>query len=153
MLTLRDLDDSPVSRAELERVYRVFLQELSGSHVVDAEWNRAGESHALSEWILLVQDGEIVGFARVQHLALDRHELAEFFVMPTWRRRGVGRAAARLLFDRFVGRWTLSVIDARSTAGRFWRSTLARYACDRFTERVDAGALRFDFVTPSKEAR
>ena len=52
------------------------------------------------------------------------HDMAEFFVMRKYRRNGVGRAAARLLFDRFPGEWQIRQLAANKAATKFWRSVI-----------------------------
>ncbi len=60
--------------------------------------------------------------------------VAEFFVARGHRRRGVARAAARLLFDRHPGEWTLSFDHANAAAGAMWRSIAAAVADGPVTE-------------------
>ena len=58
-------------------------------------------------------DGRLVGFILVNRWsALDReldHSVAEFFVLLKYRRIGVGSRAAKLLFERWPGRWEVAV--------------------------------------------
>jgi predicted acetyltransferase len=52
------------------------------------------------------------------------HDMAEFFVLRKYRMRGVGRAAAYALFDRFPGRWQIRELDANTEAQQFWRRVI-----------------------------
>lgn len=54
--------------------------------------------------------------------------MSKFFVMRKYRRRGVGAQAARLLFDRFPGRWNVRELTANEPAQKFWRSVTGAYA-------------------------
>ena len=77
-------------------------------------------------------DLRIAGFALVTRgspatsdsQALD---LAEFFVLRSYRRSGTGRIAASLLFDHIPGHWVVRVSEANSAAVSFWESTISRY--------------------------
>ena len=60
--------------------------------------------------------------------------LAEFFVMRAYRRKGVGRRAARTLFDRLGGAWEVGQIPANEPAQAFWRSVIAEYTGGEFEE-------------------
>jgi predicted acetyltransferase len=77
--------------------------------------------------------GEIAGFALVR-LAADegRHEVAEFFIVNRWRRRGIGLAFARQLLTRFPGPWMLQELANNRGAIAFWRRVLGGFA--RYTE-------------------
>lgn len=52
------------------------------------------------------------------------HDVTEFFVLRKYRRSGVGRRAAALLFDTLRARWTVRVLEANAAALAFWRETL-----------------------------
>lgn len=52
------------------------------------------------------------------------HDLAEFFVMRKYRRRGVGAEAARQLFARFPGDWTVRQQLTNPAATIFWRKAI-----------------------------
>jgi len=78
-------------------------------------------------------DARIAGFALVARdfaAIADSHlDLAEFFVLRSYRRSGVGRLAAYLLFDHLPGDWVVRVSEANSAAVLFWESTISRCAC------------------------
>jgi predicted acetyltransferase len=63
-------------------------------------------------------------------------DMAEFFVMRKYRRRGVGEQAAHWLFDRFRGRWEVRERAENHAATAFWRRAIGRYAHGRFEELV-----------------
>jgi predicted acetyltransferase len=73
--------------------------------------------------------------------------MAEFFIRGTFRRRGVGRAAASLIFSRFAGRWEVSEATVNSRAVSFWRQTVMAYTRGRYDERVRDGEVRQTFVS------
>lgn len=94
---------------------------------------------------LLIQvDGALAGFALVAERskltgAPGVCDMAEFFVMRRYRRRGVGLTAAFATFDRFPGRWEVRERDENPVAIAFWRRAIAAYTDGRYTEaRVDA---------------
>jgi predicted acetyltransferase len=103
---------------------------------------------------LLWADGRLAGFALIVDRSLiepseSGFDMAEFFVLRRWRRRGVGEVAARLLFDRFRGDWWIVHHALNAPAQLFWRSVVQRYAGDSFVERpwygpgVEGRELRF----------
>ncbi|MCA1661626.1 MAG: GNAT family N-acetyltransferase [Novosphingobium sp.] len=71
--------------------------------------------------------------------------LEDLFVMPEWRRSGLGRAllseVARIAVERGCGRLEWSVLDWNMMAINFYRSLGARALTDWTTMRLDADAL------------
>jgi predicted acetyltransferase len=69
--------------------------------------------------------GDDAGFALIRrHQATDFNEMAEFYIAPAHRRRGLGRAAAHALFARHPGWWHLQILDSNVRAQAFWRSVV-----------------------------
>lgn len=54
----------------------------------------------------------------------DPHDIAEFFVMRKYRRRGIGAEAAAQLFERFPGCWTVRQLLSNPAATVFWRTAI-----------------------------
>ena len=73
-------------------------------------------------------DGRLAGFVLVNRWsALNRlldHAVAEFFVLRKYRRIGVGSHAARVLFERWPGRWEVAVARYNKPALSFWRKAI-----------------------------
>ena len=63
-------------------------------------------------------------------------DVAEFFVLRRYRRFGVGRRAAILIWDRFPGRWIVRVSEGNRGAVPFWRNVIAEY--------TNAGAIEHE---------
>jgi predicted acetyltransferase len=72
----------------------------------------------------LKADGEAAGFALVQRLADGHTEMAEFYVRPEFRRRGVGLVAARAIIAGFSGPWELSEYLANPGSIAFWHKVI-----------------------------
>ncbi len=77
--------------------------------------------------------GQVAGFVlatRGSPMAADPEvlDVAEFFVMRRHRRLGVGRRAARLLWRRLPGRWTVRVAEGNRGGLAFWGEVLAAAA-------------------------
>jgi predicted acetyltransferase len=50
--------------------------------------------------------------------------MSEFFVMRKYRRGGVGREAARLVFALFPGAWQVRQLHGNDAATAFWRAVV-----------------------------
>lgn len=75
------------------------------------------------------------------------HNIAEFFVMKKYRRKGVGRVAAMKIFDMFHGGWEISQWINNLPAQNFWGKVIAEYTngkYDMFTA-TEANETGFTF--------
>ena len=81
--------------------------------------------------LLIRADEKIAGFILVNsHVVCAEpgsKSIAEYFVMRAYRRRGVGREAACIVFDRFPGRWEVRQTATNIPAQAFWRSVVNDY--------------------------
>ncbi len=67
-------------------------------------------------------DGRLAGFALV-HSGVP-HDMAEFFVVRKYRRNGVGREAARTVFQLHRGDWQVRQMTLNTRATAFWRRAI-----------------------------
>ena len=86
-------------------------------------------------------DGRLAGFAIVDRRSHftgqdDVWDMGEFFVLRRYRGKGVGEHVARLLFDRFRGRWEVRELRKNEPAQAFWRAVIGRYTAGRFEEEL-----------------
>lgn len=99
----------------------------------DAYWT---EPERRPFWI--VTSAEAVGFALVNRyspsgLGCDA-AMAEFCILPPWRRAGIGLAAARAVFATAPGLWELQVYEATAPALAFWPRAIAAAGVRDVTE-------------------
>ena len=85
-------------------------------------------------------DGTLAGFALVRDGACfagdGTRDISEFFILRRHRRRGVGREAARYLFDKFPGPWEVTQLTSNVEAQTFWRRVIGDYTGGRYEERA-----------------
>lgn len=132
---------APVSAAEkpvLFAIMQLYLYDSSdytgdevgatgvyAYHYFDLYWTEDGRFP-----FLIMLDNQIVGLALVRQLERGPdplHQLAEFFIMRSYRRRGLGRAAATAVFDRFPGRWEVQQSAANHAGRAFWQRVIDDY--------------------------
>src|SRR5262249_4468369 len=84
---------------------------------------------------LIRRDDEVAGFAfiRAPESTGRVWEVAEFYVDPRNRRRGVGRAAIGLIWKRFPGDWELQIHARNDAAIQFWTSCVKDAAHNKAT--------------------
>jgi predicted acetyltransferase len=88
---------------------------------------------------LIKCDGRVAGFALATRGSPasddpDVFDVAEFFVLRRYRRSGVGRRAAILLWNRLPGRWIVRVSEGNAGALPFWSRVIAEVTGGAATE-------------------
>ncbi|MFM8479903.1 MAG: GNAT family N-acetyltransferase [Gammaproteobacteria bacterium] len=146
-VSIRELRSTPRLRPWLDRAYAAWMNEIGAREASVAAAHTELDSALRSPGVLALiieRDQLPVGFALIRREAAgeeQRWRLLDFFVLAEMRRLGVGGAAARLLFDRFVGDWEIVTLSKDSAALHFWRRVLARHAPGRASETRGAGEI------------
>jgi predicted acetyltransferase len=127
------------SEAVLRNLFQHYLRDMaewfevetnpdgSYAHDISAIWVKGVETY------LAKVDGSVAGFALVGSANewLDEagaHDVQEFFVLPRFRRNGVGQHLATHIWNEHSGAWVVRVLNANGIALAFWRAAIARYA-------------------------
>jgi predicted acetyltransferase len=81
---------------------------------------------------LVKVDGCLGGFALISRGSLisgdcSVWDMAEFFVLRRYRRRGVGATVAQEIWRRFRGPWEVRVLEANTPAQMFWQRTISAF--------------------------
>jgi aminoglycoside 6'-N-acetyltransferase I len=148
----------------LRSVYPFYIHDLSEFDGEKYHLTSAGQwepdhlpywlEHPFCHPLVALADGSPVGFAFVAQPPFPfmspscNFRLAEFFVLRSRRRAGLGRALALAVFSQLPGLWELSVLPQNAGAARFWRSILPLVSADVQEETSDASGLHFVFATP-----
>lgn len=97
---------------------------------LDHYWTEAGRYP-----LFIRVDERLAGFVLVRYIN-DVSQICEFFVMRKYRRHGVGRAAACMVFDHFHGAWQVEQESNNLLAQAFWRNVITTYTDGDFTESM-----------------
>ena len=137
-VSVRDARSAPADRLWIQSVYRDYLDDLTPGNPGTGIFPALGEvghreGDQIAHWfgdpntfpLVIVKGSEPVGFARVLRAVAGGsssridYRMAEFFVMRTRRRLGIGRIAVQLILSRFAGRWEISEYLRNTTAVDF----------------------------------
>jgi predicted acetyltransferase len=100
---------------------------------------RFGYSHLDIYWteparrpLLVYVDNKLAGFVLIDGLPRGSPDVmvwdvAEFFILRGFRRRGIGTEAAHHVWKRFPGRWEVRVIVSNEPAYRFWHRAIKSF--------------------------
>jgi predicted acetyltransferase len=168
-ISLRDARHYPEGQRWIEGVFPEYLDALmavsmnTGIFPVRGEFGDR-EPDMLARWfgdstsnpLVILKNEKPVGFAVVckptplQRAQID-FRMAEFFVLATQRRLGVGREAVQLIFKRFAGRWEVTENQSNRNAIAFWRSVVRECSMGQYRERLENGEVKQYF--DSKQMR
>lgn len=166
-VSLRDARTNDRDLEWIGRAFGEYLEDLglqnTGVFPVLGEIGHREPDH-LQRWLLdrsatlltILAEGRPAGFAIVVRdtqpsRAVD-YRMAEFFVARAHRRRGLGRAAVRLILDRFTGRWEVVEHARNPGAVQFWRRVIAAYTRGDYRERAGNGEVRQYFTSANERA-
>ena len=105
---------------------------LYGYRYLDHYWT---EDKRWAYFIMV--DDKLAGFAMVISLpeVADREtdfQMADFCVLPKYRRQGVGRQAFFRLLDLHRGRWQLMRHPANTSSVHFWDKVISEYTKEQY---------------------
>lgn len=167
-VSIRDARRSREDRRWIERAYREYLDDLAagGTGVFPAlDVTGAGPEDLLGGWFrdekstpfVILRGGEPGGFAMVQRTSAApqgpqaAYRLAEFFICQPYRRRGLGREAAELIFSRFDGQWLVTESASNREAIAFWRNVISGYTRGRYREQRGVGEVQHRFDSAGRD--
>jgi predicted acetyltransferase len=133
----------PATRAQepiLANLLELYVHDFSEFHDVEIGADgRFGYPRLPLYWsepdrypFLIRMDGKWAGLALVKkgsELSGNKTvwDMAEFFVLRGYRRRGIGMQAAHSLWKRFPGLWEVRVMQSNVTAHPFWARAISGY--------------------------
>ena len=106
------------------------FNEMNDDALFDYPWFDAYFTDAEREAYFIRENGSdrILGFAMVRAHEDGRHSIAEFMVIPKYRRRGVGSQAAKACFALHDGLWEVKPAYGSEQAKRFWQKVISQTA-------------------------
>jgi predicted acetyltransferase len=66
------------------------------------------------------------------------HDIAEFYIIPSYRSNNVGSNFAISIFSRYPGNWQVRQIDGAHLAIKFWRKVIGKFTNNLFSETITA---------------
>ena len=88
------------------------------------------EPDRLAFFIREKESNKLLGFAMINtHMnhSNEGHSIAEFMILPMYRRQKIGKQAAFLCFDLFTGNWEVSPSYGSQSAFAFWKKVIKEY--------------------------
>lgn len=145
----------PADHVLLSNLLELYIHDLSAAfpHVQLGADGRFGYPGLGAYWaeperrfaFIIEENGKTAGFALATRgsPALadpDVFDVAELFVLRRYRRSGVGRRAAPLLWKALPGRWVVRVSEANPGALEFWSQVIFEFAGDAVRRSTRPGS-------------
>lgn len=165
LISIRDVRSSKQDRQWIQSVYGEYLESLADLNTglfsvigtgnphqdeIFAHWFSNDQSHPL----LILKGRDSVGFALVTRPRIptvgeksSNYRMSEFFIRKQYRRAGIGRDAATLIFNRFAGDWEIVEYLRHPGSVAFWRNVVAGYSAGKFKERSQDGEVQQRFTS------
>lgn len=141
-------DDYPIL-LNLARFYSYDISEFFGDepgwemeddglYGVGVDYKQYFENPNASPFLIRYK-GELAGFAIVDHDGIDPStdfNMAQFFILRTYKHMGLGRCSAFQCFKKFQGTWEVHMLLPNEAAYKFWLSIISEFTHNNFYERV-----------------
>ncbi len=85
-------------------------------------------------FIIKVNDN-IAGFVMVKNVEIsgvEHHSVTEFFILRKYRKFGIGKEVAQMIFNKFLGKWYIDVIQLNKPACLFWERVISDYTGGKY---------------------
>ncbi|MGA8029370.1 MAG: GNAT family N-acetyltransferase [Bryobacteraceae bacterium] len=132
---------APDQELTLANLLQLYIHDFSEFHHLELEADgRFGYEHLPLYWLepnrhpfLLKINGELAGLVFVKKASAVSSEgtvweVAEFFIVHGYRRRGIGTAVAHEVWRRFPGLWQVRVMESNHAAHQFWERAISAFA-------------------------
>ena len=133
-------------RLPIYRMLELYQHDLSD--IWDQELDAHGEyGYALDRYwqsancypFVATVNAHYAGFALVDHavkIGSAGYWMDQFFILKKYRRTGVGTAVATRVFAALPGQWEVGQMPDNFAAQTFWRSVIAAYTDNNYTEHT-----------------
>jgi len=126
-------DQEPI----LANLLELYAHDFSEFHGLELGADgRFGYTHLPLYWreperhpFLVRSDGKLAGLVLVTSNE-NIWDMAEFFVVRGYRRRGIGTHIAQEVWRRFPGQWQVRVMESNRSANQFWERAISVFAGD-----------------------
>jgi len=139
---------APDEQGILANLLELYAHDFSEFHEIELGVDgRFGYKNLALYWheprrhpFLIKVDGKLAGFVLVKRGSeLSNNEIvwdmAEFFVVRGYRRRGVGTFVAHEVWKHLPGQWEVRVMESNDLARRFWEGTISAFTGEAIQAR------------------
>ena len=100
---------------------------VEGRFAIEADWREPNSGY------YCYINSHPAGFA-IRGITDGRSDIAEFYILPCYRKKGLGKEMAFAIFDLFPGPWQVRQISTAKDAIAFWQAIIHEYTHGNYTE-------------------
>lgn len=140
-----------VDKQDKEKLYRLLQYAMyDGSQYIDNDINM--DCIFEYKWFdnyftdsdrnayFIKKDNSYLGMVMVnENLKFQQNgkSIAEFLIMPKYRRHHIGKKVAYEIFDKFKGNWEVQPMENNPIAYSFWKNVINEYTNGNYTIKKD----------------
>src|SRR5574344_1171636 len=83
---------------------------------------------------------KLVGFIMINKnlkVLNEGHSIAEFLILPSFRRHHIGKKAAAMILNLYKGNWEIEPLENSNEALHFWNNVVKEYTNNKFEYKED----------------
>lgn len=109
------------------------LNEMNEEAIFEYKWFEkyfSDDSDRIAYFIREEKTNKLLGFVMINKYLQKfstGHSIAEFMVIPKYRRKGIGRRAAIECFNKYKGNWEVKPSYGNKSAYTFWYNIINKY--------------------------
>lgn len=124
----------------LDKLMQLYLHNISLNFPMDFDSNTGTYgyegiekyfSNERNKAFLILKENEIAGFILIDLLD-EKNIIQEMFILNNYKRKGVGKTAVSLIFDKFKGNWEAKSLPCSENAEKFWISAIKEYTNGKY---------------------
>lgn len=113
------------------------LNEMNDDGIFEYNWfdNYFTDNDRFAYFIKDVDTNKLLGFVMINSYMQkcdNGHTIAEFMVIPKYRRNKIGKRVAFKVFDMFKGNWEVQPSYQSEKAHLFWEKTISEYTTNNY---------------------
>jgi len=113
------------------------LNEMNSDALFEYKWfdNYFTDNDRCAYFIKEIDTNKLLGFVMINSYMQkcdNGHSIAEFMVIPKYRRNKIGKRVAFEVFDMFKGNWEVQPSYQSQKAYLFWNNTIEEYTKNNF---------------------
>lgn len=137
-ITLKEIELE--KKAILDNLMQLYLHNISLNFPMDFDSNTGMYGYDdiekyfendSNKAFFILKEKEITGFMLID-LSNEKNIVQEMFVLNNYKRKGVGKTAVSILFDKFRGNWEIKSLPCSESSEKFWISSVKEYTNDKF---------------------
>ena len=134
-------------KEHLKQMLFDYFNEIDASKIIETTNKRTLDYPYLNSYwtdkgrfpLKIEFDNKMVGFALINNWVINKefnadHSIAEFYIKPTYRKKGIGKEVAYHLFHKFAGKWEIRQSSKNHIAVLFWRNIISEYTNGNYKE-------------------